>query len=197
MLLEPAGFWIRAVARLLDWVVFAFIGLCVGIGLAMVAAIAEELTGRPSATMMAALQETTFISWIGGVLTTLAYHSIFEGVVGSTVGKRLVGLHVIGMDAAPVRFAQGCKRTLGFFVDALFFGAIAAGEMKDSPEKQRLGDRWADTRVVRRRSLPPELRPRRREFVAAMIAAVHVTTIVTVITCLLEYAWRARGAAMP
>ena len=193
MSLEPAGFWIRAAARLVDWVVLMLVNVVVVFGLAIVAAVAEQLTGRSSAAMLAALQNTTFIGWIGGFFTTLTYYSIFEGVVGSTIGKRLVGLHVIGMDGAPVRFAQGCKRTLGFFIDALFFGAIAAGEMRDSPEKQRLGDRWANTRVVRLRSVPPELRPRRREFVAAMIAAVHVTAVVDTITSLAEYAWQVRG----
>lgn len=138
--------------------------------------------------------QSTFIGWIGGVVEILCYHTFFEGVAGSTVGKRLLGLHVIGFDGTPVRFTQAFRRSAGFLVDALFFGAIGAGEMRESPEKQRIGDRWGATRVVRRRSLPPELHPPTVQFFAARVAAVQVAFLVSAVTRALEYLWHVRGA---
>lgn len=192
--LEPAGFWIRAAARIIDWVVLGIVGMFVGVFLALIAGIVEATTGGPAPDLLEAMTKTTFIGWIGGVITNLGYHSLFEGVAGSTVGKRVLGLHVVAFDLTPVRFDQAVKRSIGFLVDALFFGAIAAGEMKDSPEKQRIGDRWGETRVVRRRSLPLELRPSTLQFFAAFVAAVQIAFLVTLATQGMEYLWHVRGA---
>jgi hypothetical protein len=44
--------------------------------------------------------------------------------------------------------------------------------MKDSPEKQRLGDEWGKTRVVMRRSLPPSSRRPTALFICVFFAAM-------------------------
>jgi uncharacterized RDD family membrane protein YckC len=192
--LDSAGFWIRAAARFIDWLVLGIVGITVGFLFAVIAVALESITGRASSDVIESLQQTSFIGWIGSVIATLAYHSLFEGVAGSTVGKRMLGLQVIAMDGTPVRFVQGVRRSLAFLFDALFFGAIAAGEMNNSPEKQRIGDRWAGTRVVRRRSLPVELHPPTLQYVAALVAAVEVAWLLTAVTQVLEYLWHMRGA---
>lgn len=192
--LEPAGFWIRAGARLLDWVVLGVGSFFSALLLMIVAGVLEAATGRPAAQMLDSLQKTTFIGWIGNVLIPLLYHSLFEGVAGTTAGKRMLGLHIVTMEGKPIGFMQGVRRSLGFLVDALFFGAIAWGEMKDSPEKQRIGDRWANTRVVRRRTVRPEALPPTMLFVAAFISAAEVAFLATIATQVLEYLWQTRGA---
>lgn len=58
------------------------------------------------------------------------------------------------MDRMPIGPIQALKRSIAFLADALFLGLIAWAHMRDSPEKQRLGDAWADMRVVFRQSLP-------------------------------------------
>jgi uncharacterized RDD family membrane protein YckC len=143
--LEPAGFWIRAGARLIDWMV---------------------------QTLRASIERTTFIGWIGGVLASLAYHSFSEGLSGSTVGKRLLRLQIIDVNLTPVSFGQGAKRSVAFLLDALFFGMIAAHFMNESLEKQRIGDQWAETRVVRRRSLPVSMRTPTRRMIGGFAAAI-------------------------
>jgi uncharacterized RDD family membrane protein YckC len=170
------------------------VGITVGFVFGALSVALESITGHASADVLESLQKTSFIGRIGGVIATLAYHALFEGVAGSTVGKRLLGLQVITMDGTPLRFVQGVRRSLAFLVDALFFGAIAANEMKDSPEKQRIGDRWAGTRVVRRRSMPAELHPPTLQFVAAFIAAVEVAWLLTAATQFLDYLWHMRSA---
>lgn len=192
--LEPAGFWIRAGARLVDWIVFAFVGLVVGLVLLVIAGIVEGLTGRPADEMLASMQKTTFIGWIGGALTAIAYHACFEGVAGSTVGKRLMRLQVVSMDGGAIRFAQAWKRSVAFLLDALFFGGIAALIMDGSPEKRRAGDNWADTRVVRRRSLPMNERTPTARMFFGLALAVIVAGGFTALTQLLEYLWFLRSA---
>jgi uncharacterized RDD family membrane protein YckC len=192
--LEPAGFWIRAAARLIDWCVLAMVGVLVSFVAGIAAAAISMATGRSMNALIEGLGKTTFIGWIGSAVASVAYYTLFEGVAGTTVGKRLIGLHVISMDLSPVRFGQALKRSVAFLVDALFFGAIGAGEMSGSPEKQRIGDRWANTRVVRRRTLPPEGRPPKLLFFAALVSAVDVAFLITAVTKVLEYFWLTRGA---
>jgi uncharacterized RDD family membrane protein YckC len=187
--LEPAGFWIRAGARLIDWGVMGAVGVVVGVLFAIVATVMETATGRPASEIISVVEHTTFISTIGSLLAAISYQSLFEGVSGSSVGKRLLGLHVISLDATPIRFHQGVKRSVAFLVDALFFGAIAWGQMKDSPERQRVGDHWAGTRVVLRRSLDAKLLPSGLQFFAALVAALQFGFLVIAMNVALEMWW--------
>jgi uncharacterized RDD family membrane protein YckC len=76
-----------------------------------------------------------------------------EGWLGRTFGKELFGLRVVGASGAGVTFRQAFKRRVidpfdfgGFGVQAL----IAAGH---TSMRQRLGDLWAETCVVRTESV--------------------------------------------
>jgi uncharacterized RDD family membrane protein YckC len=119
-LFDSSGFWIRAGARLLDWVVLGGLGLVAGLMMIIMAAILESFGGRSAADFLASMERGTFIGRIGSAITTLAYHTCFEAVAGSTVGKRLLRLHVIDVSAKPITFGQPFKRSAGFFIDALF-----------------------------------------------------------------------------
>lgn len=185
--LEPAGFWIRAGARLLDIGVQTVVGFVVAMIMAIIAGMMESMGGRPAADFVASMERTTFIGWIGSVLTVIAYHSCFEGLAGTTIGKRIFGLQVVDATAGPVTFMQGVKRSVAFMVDGLFFGAIGAHSMSESPEKQRIGDHWAKTRVVRRRSLPHHLRTPAWRVLAGLLLATVVVALLTTATHLGEY----------
>jgi len=185
--LEPAGFWIRAGARLLDWGILAVIAFVVGVIMAIIAGMMESMGGRPAADFVASMERITFIGWIGSVLTVIAYHSCFEGLAGTTIGKRMFGLQVIDVTAGPITLMQGVKRSLGFLVDGLFLGAIGAHSMGESPEKQRIGDHWAKTRVVRRRSLPDHLRTPAWRVFAGFLLATMVLALLDTATLLGEY----------
>lgn len=150
--LEPAGFWIRAVARVIDFVV-------------------------QMALFVVAFESLNAATWIGGTLAALAYHSCFEGLAGTTLGKRLLGLQVIDVQGTPITFAQAVKRSVAFLADSLFLGGVGWWFMNQSPEMQRIGDLLARTRVVRRRSLPAGLLPA-SGFARAMAVAIAVTATI-------------------
>lgn len=188
----PAGFWIRAAARILDWGVLGVLGFVTGLVMIFIAFVIEGATGRPAAPFMASLERMTLIGWIGSTIATMAYHACFEGTAGSTIGKRLLQLQVMSVTGQPIGFMQGVKRSIAFVVDALFFGAVGWQVMSNSPEKRRFGDNWAGTRVVHRRSLSPQLHPRRWQMVAGFVLAAEVATLCIVITQLAEYLWFVR-----
>lgn len=183
---EPAGFWIRGLARLADWLLLALINIIVIFCLAFLAQLFGALAGRPVDGFLLGLHTTTWVGRIGGVLVTLAYHTVFEGIAGSTVGKRLIGLQVLSEDLEPITFVQGAKRSLGFLVDAVFLGAVAAASMNDSPQKQRVGDMWAETRVVYRESVPEQLLPSGMRWLGGFAAAMTIAAVLTAISQIVE-----------
>jgi uncharacterized RDD family membrane protein YckC len=69
---------------------------------------------------------------------------------GATLGKRMVGIRVVGEDGEHVTIGAAIVRNLLRLVDALFFYLVAFVFAVTSTRGQRLGDRAAHTVVVRR-----------------------------------------------
>src|SRR5262252_4157652 len=88
---------------------------------------------------------------VAGFVLTTVYFVAFESLCGATVGKTLLRRRVVQSDGGACRPSAALKRALLRWVDGLFFGVIAYAEMKRSPLRQRLGDRWAGTVVVQSR----------------------------------------------
>jgi uncharacterized RDD family membrane protein YckC len=168
---EPAGFWIRAAGRMIDWIPNWIAGAIAGGVLAFTWGVLKAMN-KPVSDWPDTAGNRKILLWIAGVIASWLYHSFSEAVAGATLGKRLLGLEVVSETLAPANLVQTLKRDLAYFVDAFFFGAVAYSHMKDSPEKQRIGDEWGKTRVVLRRSLPPESRRPTALFVCAFLAAV-------------------------
>lgn len=92
-------------------------------------------------------------------LASLAYPLVFEGALGWTPGKRALGLRVVLGSGERLTWAAAVRRTLARPVDSLpwlvpyalgMLWAIATG-----PERrQRLGDIWAGSKVVRLADVP-------------------------------------------
>jgi uncharacterized RDD family membrane protein YckC len=87
------------------------------------------------------------------VLVTLAvefvYFSVCEGVLGTTLGKRLFGLRVVrASDGRPCGPLAAVVRTLLRLVDNILFSLPGITAIVSSPRRQRLGDRAAKTLVV-------------------------------------------------
>ena len=87
------------------------------------------------------------------VLVTLAvefvYFAVFEGVLGTTLGKRLFGLRVVrASDGRPCGPLAAVVRTLLRLVDNILFSLPGITAIISSPRRQRLGDRAAKTLVV-------------------------------------------------
>jgi uncharacterized RDD family membrane protein YckC len=87
------------------------------------------------------------------VLVTLAvefvYFALSEGVLGTTLGKRLFGLRVVRADdGRPCGPFAAVVRTALRLVDNILFSLPGITAIVRSPQRQRLGDRAARTLVV-------------------------------------------------
>jgi uncharacterized RDD family membrane protein YckC len=155
---DPAGFAVRLGARLIDWLVSAGLGGITGLFSGVILAV----VGGPGHVPHGPAKGLAGIG-IGplalGALASLLYHAVSEGLGGATAGKAILGLRVKSVGTyAPCGVWAGVQRSLAYYVDAFFFGMVAYETMKGSPLKQRIGDKWARTVVVRAASLPPEAR---------------------------------------
>jgi uncharacterized RDD family membrane protein YckC len=86
----------------------------------------------------------------------VAYFMFFEIVFGTTPGKWLLGLKVLSFDGTRCTPKQVTIRTLFRLIETnpLLLGAIpAAARIVMTRDKQRFGDKVADTIVVFRRSI--------------------------------------------
>lgn len=173
-LLEPGGFWIRGGAHLIDIITVGIVGAVSGafgaivVGMLDAAGVIEpgweDRIGKP-----------TVGSFLFGTLASLVYHTAAEAFGGATVGKAICGLRVLTEDRRPCTLLKALGRNVAYYIDALFFGAIAWSSMSDSPTKQRLGDRWAGTIVVMARAVPASAR--RSPAVGILVALFLYATI--------------------
>ena len=86
------------------------------------------------------------------LIIMVAYFVVLEGVFGATLGKWLLGLRVVQMDGASPGLIKSALRNLLRLVDGLpFLSILGAVLILTSPERTRVGDRVAGTRVVRTR----------------------------------------------
>lgn len=170
--LEPGGFGIRFGARVIDGIAMTIIGAVAGGMGGLVVGVLGGV-GVISDGWEARLRATSIMTFACSMLASLLYHSLSEALGGATIGKAICGLRVITEDRQPCTFGKALGRNAAYFIDALFFGAVAWSAMSKSPTKQRNGDTWAGTIVVHR---APEL-PERS---AALGIAVGVATAVTI-----------------
>ncbi len=186
----PAGFWIRALARVIDWVmvvtgfVIGFLNLCVGTGF-----VAAFTKSGVNGTWIDYIDRETWVSWTATLGAFAVYHAVAEGVLGTTVGKRVMGLRVVTLELRPPTFRQALARSAGFFIDGFLFFLVAAQAMRESPIRQRVGDKWGNTRVVYQRTLPDPRWPGRVLFAGVMIAALLAAGRLFAIGEYLSFLW--------
>ncbi|MDH4140420.1 MAG: RDD family protein [Coriobacteriia bacterium] len=77
------------------------------------------------------------------------YFFAFEATVGVTPGKALFGLRIVDSDGRRLSRVQALKRNVARIVDLILFGGVGLYLVSASPLRQRLGDRWGKTFVVR------------------------------------------------
>lgn len=79
-----------------------------------------------------------------------AYFVLMEALAGDTVGKRLLGLRIIGVDSERVGLGKAFVRNVLRVVDSLpVLSILGIVLVTGSAEKARFGDRVAGTRVIR------------------------------------------------
>ena len=132
---RPAGFWIRAVAVLIDGVVLIVAqGILFGAGWIFLGGGLGAGTAVRGATQL-------FSSLIGA-----SYTIVFHWMWGQTLGKMALQIRVVSMDGGPLSFGQAVGRYFASFLSALILGIgfIMAGVRSD---KRALHDLLAGTRV--------------------------------------------------
>ena len=137
---RPAGFWIRVAAALIDGIVLmaaqlVLIALWPGISLSEYF-VSEEATW-------------TALDWI--VLAGNAlYHTLGVSIWATTVGKRVMGIHVLRPDGSKAGPGRAFARYLANALSALllFAGYLMVAIRRD---KRALHDLICDTVVVHRR----------------------------------------------
>jgi uncharacterized RDD family membrane protein YckC len=142
--LEKAGIPLRFVAVLLDAVI-VFFPLGIVVALLNDGGYAESGDGYANAGVD--ISGSSFW-WLAALW--LLYYTVCEAATGATLGKRMVGIRVVGEDGEQVSFGAAFIRNLLRMVDALFFYLVGFIFALLSTQGQRLGDRAAHTIVVRR-----------------------------------------------
>jgi len=142
-----AGFWLRAIAYLLDTIlvslVFGFIG-------SFYPAVFLKVPDAPitSLASLPQLTPTAFVLTIAGVWL---YYTAFEASSWqATPGKRALRLRVTDMSGRPLTFGRAAARNAAKLISNLTFliGYLIAGF---TPRKQALHDMLASCLVLRRR----------------------------------------------
>jgi len=84
----------------------------------------------------------------------ILYYVLLEGWFGLTLGKWALGMRVIAVDGGKPGVKKAALRNVLRAVDSLpVFNILDALLILRSPERTRVGDRWARTRVVHVRKM--------------------------------------------
>jgi len=148
---QPAGFWIRAVALLLDLLVYVVVEISFS-------RLARLLWG-PGADGGAPAESAVVLFT---VLFAIVYTTTLHSMLGQTIGKAVVGVRVVAAtDGTLLTVGPALLRHLASFLSAfpVGFGYIMAGMRRD---KRALHDLIAGSRVdwIPRRRLTRRIAPR-------------------------------------
>lgn len=139
---ETAGVASRLLARLVDGlVIWAML-----FGMAIILGAGGPIQSEALAIIVVVI--TIFFAVFG-------YWMVFETLLGGrTLGKMALGLRVVTVEGAPVRFRHSAIRAMLGVVDFLVppLGPVAVVSVLVSPNDQRLGDLAAGTIVLRERA---------------------------------------------
>ena len=172
--LEGAGFRIRALARGIDLLIHLGVSFVAGMVGVLLTVLGAALQEAPPDAALAKLGANTPLGFLAALLGGLALHTLCEGLHGSTPGKRICGLTVVGEGVGAATLAGALKRNIAYYWDAFFFGMVAAHKMAESSRRQRFGDIWGQTQVVHLSALPRERRRSGLRFLLAVLAGLIV-----------------------
>jgi len=131
--------------------------------------------GRLTADWPQLIQQHRYF-WLSlglGILGVFLYHAAAEGIGTATVGKLVCGLRVVQTDGRPATFRGAVIRSLGYYVDGILFGVVALESMGKGPLRQRYGDAWGKTVVVKTGVFQPNpARSQLRMFVGIVLGTL-------------------------
>lgn len=131
---RPAGFWIRAVAALVDLALFFMVQRSLTL-------LGGRLWGGSGEGFTGVVGSFT-------LLFAAVYAIVLHAGPGQTLGKLVVGARVVDVDGGPAGVGPALLRWFGYFLSGATFGAgfVIAGLRRD---KRALHDLVAGTRVER------------------------------------------------
>lgn len=145
---SPAGFWIRALALIIDGAVLLVVRATYALAASLVFGADPERSWALGSTVS-----------LFTLVFAAAYTTVLHATAGQTIGKLVAGVRVVALDGEPPLGGAAFLRWLGYFasVATLGFGFVMAGLRAD---KRALHDVIAGTRVERvarrRRAAVPE-----------------------------------------
>lgn len=123
----------------------------VGVGLRFLAVLIDSIILAVVAGILSFLfRGAPGLSGFLTAIIAIGYFIVMEATQGATLGKMALGLRVVKTNGAPITWTDSIIRNLLRIIDSLFFYLVGAILIWTSPLKQRLGDRAANTVVVRR-----------------------------------------------
>jgi uncharacterized RDD family membrane protein YckC len=151
-----AGFWLRAVAYLIDGLIMGIVAVPIVIALAVLTGASAAIHGLSEDNAEQALAGASFAMFLLALAVVLIggiwlYYALTESSAWQgTVGKKVLGLIVTDMNGQRVTFARATGRYFSRIITGLvplMFGYILAGI---TAKKQALHDMIAGTLVLRR-----------------------------------------------
>lgn len=139
-----AGFWLRLVAKIIDYIILYLIQLPVSMAIGISAF--EQAPKDP--TQLAGYFVRIGISTVFNLAIGVAVTVFFLGRFGATPGKMALSLKVVRPSGEPISYVQALGRYFAEIVSSLTCSIgyiIAAFDI----EKRALHDRIAGTRVIR------------------------------------------------
>jgi uncharacterized RDD family membrane protein YckC len=149
------GFWIRWVARLIDWVLLSILNFIIQLPLRLMMGVTALGTAgfgpnpSPAALgqFLAAISGYLAIATLLTLLIGASYETYFVSTRGGTLGKLAVGLKIVRRDGSSVTAGRALGRYFARIVSRIpiYIGHIMAGI---TDQKQSLHDMICDTRVI-------------------------------------------------
>ena len=136
-----AGFWIRALALLVDGVLMFIVNMVVAFALNLILPQARELDAAGIAGLVLRMGFS--------LLVPLSYEAILIARKGATLGMMACGLKVIRPDGSPLTLGRSIGRYFAKFLSGL---TLCVGYLMAAADAQKraLHDHIADTRVIRK-----------------------------------------------
>jgi len=139
------GFWIRAMAYLIDTIILDFLSLMLMlVGMLAMALGPSGLQAMDEGRIMGLLVPYYLFS----TMVTIVYFTYFHGSVGQTPGKMLCGLKVVRTNGEPLGYGRALLRWAGYLPSGFFFGLGFLWIAWDR-HKQAWHDKITGTHVIR------------------------------------------------
>ncbi|HEY4414745.1 MAG TPA: RDD family protein [Verrucomicrobiae bacterium] len=183
--LTKAGFWLRVLARIIDISFIVIVAIIVGVFCGMVF-YSLSASGLIAADWEHRIREFSFASIGLGLLGKILYEFFCEGIHGATLGKLCCKIRVVREDGTPSNLKGALIRSLAYYLDSQFFGAVGYTLMSKSPLNQRYGDKWGKTIVIKTNEIAPESQRTLRRFLLGLSLGTGCSAITVAIGLVLK-----------